>query len=114
MSESSKVHENGKDERKDNRGRKKGSPRVPGSGRQKGTVNKKSIWLRDELESNDLHWGKEFKKSLDTENYKKAELLISLLPYLNPRLKERDSIIEVEQKIEELKNNEDILKVVNE
>lgn len=78
--------ENSKEENKGKRGRKKGC--VKTGGRKPGTPNKKSIWLKDELQRVGLSWGEEFKKALNQNDYQKATILANLLPYLNPRLKD--------------------------
>ena len=70
-------------------GKKPGSPKT--GGRPKGVLNKKTLWLREELESVGLSWGEEFKKALQDNDYQKADILASLLPYLNPRLKEKEA-----------------------
>lgn len=69
-------------------GKPKGLPKT--GGRKPGSVNKKSYWLRDALESVNLNWPEEFKKAFDSLDYKRAELLASLLPYLNPKIAEKD------------------------
>lgn len=70
-------------------------------GRKAGTPNKKSIWLREELEKAEINWGEQFKASLEVLDYERAKILISLLPYLNPRIKERDSEAESEESSEQ-------------
>lgn len=80
-------------------GKPTGSPKT--GGRKAGTPNKRSIWLREELDKADINWGIELKKALDTLDYKKAEILVSLLPFLNPKLKEKEMEDEVESKAEE-------------
>lgn len=80
------------------RGVKPGTPRNPNSGRKKGTLNKKTIFLQQELENVGLSWGEEFKKALVEKDYKRAEILTGLLPYLNPRLKESEAPVPVEEK----------------
>jgi hypothetical protein len=69
-------------------GKPTGSPKS--GGRKAGTPNKRSVWLREELDRANIDWGLELKKALDTLDYKKAEILVSLLPFLNPKLKEKE------------------------
>lgn len=67
--------------------------RAPGcvktGGRQAGTLNKKSYWLRDQLETIDFSWAQEFKNSMSLCDYDRAKILIDLLPYLNPKIEPR-------------------------
>ena len=60
-------------------------------GRKKGTPNKKSHWLREDLERNDVIWSVEFKNALETKDYEAMDRLIALLPYLNPKMKEMEA-----------------------
>lgn len=89
MSNDSKVEKNRKP------GKPAGSPKS--GGRKPGTPNKKTLWLRDELDSVNLSWGQEFKKALDSNDVKKAEILVSILPFLNPKIKDRDVDIEEDE-----------------
>lgn len=93
------------------RGVKPGTPRNPNSGRKKGTPNKKSVFLQQELENVGLSWGEEFKKALFEKDYKRAEILTGLLPYLNPRLKELEAPAHQEEKSVEVNNN--ILSIIS-
>jgi hypothetical protein len=70
------------------RGKPKGSPKS--GGRTIGTPNKRSVWLRDELENAGINWGEEMAQALAGSDFKKAEILIALLPYLNPRMKDKE------------------------
>ena len=70
-------------------------------GRKAGTPNKKSVWLREELENAGINWGEQLKEALSSLDYKKAEILISLLPYLNPKMKEVDIAVSNEESIPE-------------
>lgn len=84
-------------------GRKKGC--VKSGGRQPGTLNKKSYWLRDQLENVDFVWSQEFIKSMTSADYERAKILIDLLPYLNPRIEPK--------KIDDEPNQDDINLNVN-
>ena len=79
-------------------------------GRRKGTVNKKSLWLRETLINSDIDWADYFKKALDTKDEITLQALLSLLPYLNPKMKERDADAEVEA--EESPEPADILSLI--
>lgn len=101
---------------KSRRGKKPGSKKT--GGRKKGTINKHTLWLRDELNNVGMSWGKEFKLALDRADYQKAQILADLLPYLNPKLKDREAespSIET-PKDNELKTltDENLLKLVKE
>lgn len=74
-------------EKKGKPGRPKGLPKS--GGRQKGVLNKKSYWLRDQLENIDFNWAQEFKNSMHCADYDRAKILVDLLPYLNPRIEPR-------------------------
>lgn len=68
-------------------GKPKGLPKS--GGRQVGALNKKTYWLQCVLQEVGLNWGAEFKKAFDQDNFQKCQLLASLLPYLNPRVGEK-------------------------
>jgi hypothetical protein len=68
-------------------GRPVGLPKT--GGRKAGTSNKKTYWLRDQLEQVDFDWGNEFKNTMIANNYEKAKILIELLPYLNPKIESK-------------------------
>lgn len=90
-------------------GRKPGSKKT--GGRVKGTPNKKTVWLKQELENINFCWGKEFKKALDLSEIAKLEVLISLLPYLNPKMKEKE-VEETPQEEAQEKPKADVLKII--
>jgi hypothetical protein len=77
------------DELKKKPGRKPGTPKT--GGRQKGSLNKKTVWLRDALNDVDLSWELEFKKALVKKDFALMGVLINLLPYLSPKIKEKES-----------------------
>jgi hypothetical protein len=78
-----------------NPGRPVGLPKT--GGRTAGTANKKTLWLRDELERVGLSWADEFKSALESNNLQKANVLLELLPYLNPKLKEKEAADDVQE-----------------
>lgn len=65
-------------------GRPPGIPKT--GGRQAGTPNKKTYWLRQILEENDFDWGRDFATSMRVSDYERVKILIDLLPYLNPKV----------------------------
>lgn len=65
-------------------GRPKGTPKT--GGRKKGTSNKRTYWLRDELERVGFDWALEIKKSFEIDNFERIQHLYQMLPYLNPRI----------------------------
>lgn len=79
-------------------------------GRRKGTVNNKSLWLRETLVKSDIDWGREYKKALDARDSEMLQALSVLLPYLNPKMKERDADAEVE--VAEDSDPADILSII--
>lgn len=79
-------------------------------GRRKGTVNNKSLWLRETLIKSDIDWGVEFKKALATKDEVTLPALLALLPYLNPKMKERDADAEIE--MQEDSDPADILSII--
>ena len=92
----------------------KGSPKT--GGRTKGTPNKKTVWLREELSDVGLNWGEEFKKALSKRDYQLLSVLTDLLPYLSPKIKEKE-VLESEQTVEptidqSVLSNEDLIKLV--
>lgn len=78
---------NSSTENKRKPGREKGCAKT--GGRAKGTLNKKSLWLRDQLESVNFNWAIEFKDSMTIQDYERARILVDLLPYLNPKIEPR-------------------------
>ena len=70
-------------------GKKKGSPKT--GGRQPGSKNKKSIYLREILEVQDFDFGKEWVKAFSKlPDSDKIQILQQLLPYVAPRLLEKE------------------------
>ncbi len=77
--------------------------RIKTGGRQKGTLNKRTVWLRESLERVDIDFEMQLKSAFETKDYKMIELLQGFLPYLSPKLRERevDQSSEVEQVVDE-------------
>ena len=95
---------------------KKGDKKPENSGMKKGQTTKKTVWLKESLESVGLSWEVEFKKALSEKDYKLIELLQNLIPYLSPKIKERessqeDSNEETNQEVK-AKSSEDLLKLI--
>jgi len=88
--------------------------RIKTGGRTKGTPNKKTVWLRESLELVDLHWEEEFASAVNTKDYKLIELLISMLPYLSPKIKEKELLHSPEEDSEDLStaSTEELLSLV--
>lgn len=68
-------------------GRPKGLPKT--GGRKPGVLNKKSYWLRDELERVGFDWADDFKDTMQLCDYDRARILIDMLPYLNAKIEPR-------------------------
>lgn len=75
-------------ENKRKQGKPKGLPKT--GGRQKGTVNKKSLILRERLEQFGCNFDEQLANAILTQNYAMIKALSDMLPYLQPRLKEID------------------------
>lgn len=82
MSDDSKVERNRKG------GKQPGTPKT--GGRKKGTPNKKTVWLKEELSNAGMDWSSEFIRAYQAGDLGKCDLLVSLLPYLNPKMKDRE------------------------
>ena len=96
---------------------KPGNPKPKNSGMKKGQTTKKTVWLKEALSSVGLSWEAEYKKALHDKDYKLIELLHQLIPYLNPKIKEKEIITEDEQENQnnsELseKTSEDLIKLI--
>lgn len=74
-------------ENKGKQGKPTGLPKT--GGRQKGTLNKKSYWLREQLADVNFNWAADFKESMNCADYERVDRLIALLPYLNPKIEPR-------------------------
>lgn len=68
----------------------KGDPKPTGSGMKKGQKTKKTVWLRETLDSVKFNWEQELSNAYAEKDYKKIELLQQLIPYLNPKIKEKE------------------------
>jgi hypothetical protein len=69
---------------------KKGDPKPAGSGIKKGQKQKKTVWLNESLSQVGFSWNSELKAAYEEKDYKKIELLQQLIPYLNPKIKEKE------------------------
>ena len=95
---------------------KPGDKKPKDSGMKKGQTTKKTVWLREALDSVGLTWQDEYKKAIEAKDYKLIELLHQLIPYLNPKIKEKEIITdeESENNNPELtgKTSEDLIKLI--
>lgn len=66
-----------------------GQPKPPGSGKKKGTKNKKTLRLRDLLEDRAVDFEGELAKAVLAKDVEMIKALKDLLPYLQPRIKEQ-------------------------
>ena len=73
----------------------KGGPKT--GGRRKGSLNKKTLALNDMLEQKGFDVIERLKNAFDSGDLAAAELLIQVLPYIAPKLKERETSSEVVQ-----------------
>lgn len=93
--------------------KKPGPPKgVRYGGRKKGTPNKRTVWLRDLLNNSDFNWEAEFQKVYPKlKNELKMQVLLDLLPFLNPKIKDK----EVEDQPQESEQSEpgSVLNIVN-
>jgi hypothetical protein len=93
----------------------KGKPKT--GGRKKGVRNKTTLKFRDRLEANGVDIEQELAKAILSGNVDLIKALQSLLPYLQPRLKETDSAAQptpkasLDAEVESL-NEEDLLNLV--
>ncbi len=78
-------------------------------GRKKGTPNRASRWLRDQLEANDIDWPTEYKKALAAGNTAMMSCLTDLLPYLSAKLNPADYDLDSTPEAEE---SADILSII--
>jgi hypothetical protein len=67
-----------------------GQPKPPGSGKKKGTKNKKTLRLRDLLEDRAVDFEGELAKAVLAKDVEMIKALKDLLPYLQPRIKEQE------------------------
>lgn len=76
------------EEKRKQSGRAKGCQKS--GGRTKGTPNKKSLWLREEFSRSNFDWMNQLTSAIEAKDHKMVELLIALLPYLNPKIKDAE------------------------
>jgi hypothetical protein len=93
------------------------STRVKTGGRKKGTPNKRTVWLRDALSDVEFSWEEEFKNAYASSDFARLHVLTALLPYLAPKIKEReavdaDSTESTESLHQTQSNTSDILSIV--
>lgn len=69
----------------------KGKPRPKNAGRKKGTPNKKTERLRDLLSENGCDLEAELAKAIINKDIDLIKALSTILPYLQPKLKEADN-----------------------
>ena len=91
-------------------GRPKGLPKT--GGRKPGVLNKKSYWLRDQLERVNFDWAQDFADTMRVCDYDRARILIDLLPYLNAKIEPRK--IDEDDNSSSEKIEIDILTTINE
>lgn len=76
----------------------KSSPKVDKrpktGGRKKGTPNKKTVWLRETFESGDIDFEGALRCALAEKNIGMIQALQGFLPYLSPRVKDKDADID--------------------
>lgn len=77
------------DLKEDKRGRPKGQPKV--GGRQKGTPNRATMYLRQALAEVGCNIEDEIYKAIKDKNIQMIQALSLLLPYLAPKYKEADA-----------------------
>lgn len=66
-------------------------------GRKKGTPNKRTVWLREAFDRGGVDFEGALKKALETQHVGMIEVLQGFLPYLAPKIKDRDAEIGEEQ-----------------
>lgn len=102
----SKIEKN----RKSKRGRKKGITKPLNSGRKKGSLNKKTVFMTQILEQAGFDFGTELMKALKEASVsEKLAILRELFPYVAPRLNPKDV---QEPQPEPTQDTSDILKLV--
>lgn len=76
----------------------KSSPKVDKrpkfGGRKKGTPNKKTVWLRETFESGSIDFEGALRSALAEKNIGMLQALQGFLPYLSPRIKDKDADID--------------------
>lgn len=65
-------------------------PGVRKGGRKKGTVNKKTVWLREELDKANIDFGKYLRQAFEEKDIRMLNALAGFLPYLNPKIKDKE------------------------
>ena len=70
------------------RGKPKGLPKT--GGRSKGTPNKRTLMFAEMLEAKGLDVIKEMKRAIDSDNVDMFRALTDLIPYMAPKLLERE------------------------
>lgn len=93
------------------RGRPPGIPKT--GGRQKGTVNKRTLFLYNELSRVNFDWAREFTNAFASADPVRLRILVDILPYLVAKIKEReepqpaaDGAIDVTPQIKNLSTEE--------
>lgn len=72
------------------------------AGRPKGSLSKKTRYLQDLLTEESFDWAKEFSKAWKQEHFIKCQTLIDMLPYLAPKLVQKQ--IDLEATADDEKN----------
>lgn len=71
-----------------------GQPKPPGSGRKKGTPNKATLALRERLAAHGCDFEEELAKAIMAKDYAMVQVLQSLLPFIQPKFKDREPVQE--------------------
>jgi hypothetical protein len=83
-------------------------------GRKPGSLNKRTKFLSDLLEQEGFDWSKEFSIAFAANDWAKVRALTDLLPYMAPKLAQREVVEETPTEDASLSGEEtqDLLKVV--
>src|SRR5574343_925120 len=106
----SKVEQKQNEAPKKRGGKPKGSPKT--GGRQKGSPNKKSLFLRERLESHGCDLDKQLAEAILAKDINMIEALQKLLPYVQPKLKDREAPVESEALNDTTQDTDSLIKLV--
>ena len=68
-------------------GKKPGTPKT--GGRKKGSINRKSVWLREQLDAKGFDWIAQLAKAYEEKDYPRVKLLQDLIPFVAPKIAEK-------------------------